>query len=146
KCLEKKAEGRYGSAIELADDLGRLLRAEPILARPIDNFERGVRWVRRNPAWATLIGGSTLALAVLAAAGVWFTNTLHAELKQTEAARREATSVRNDLRMGLTRALGETIDSDLRQLAEVPRVVAAALATREGWTDLQLTELLRNGL
>lgn len=34
----------------------------------------------RNPAWATLIGVSTLALALLAAVGVWFTKTLQTEL------------------------------------------------------------------
>jgi len=69
KCLRKEPGKRYASALELAEDLERLQRGEPILARPTGRAERTWRWCRRNPAIAallalvlvTLAGGSTVA-------------------------------------------------------------------------------------
>jgi predicted Ser/Thr protein kinase len=55
KCLEKEPRRRYGSAAALAEDLQRFLDGEPILARPVTAFERGLKWARRRPAIATLL-------------------------------------------------------------------------------------------
>ncbi len=54
KCLEKPARKRYTSAKELADDVGRYLAGEPILARPVGTVGRLVKWARRRPAVAAL--------------------------------------------------------------------------------------------
>jgi eukaryotic-like serine/threonine-protein kinase len=56
KCLEKDPQRRYASAAVLADDLERWLNHEPIQARPSTGFERTLKWIRRKPAIAALVG------------------------------------------------------------------------------------------
>ena len=65
KCLEKEPGRRLGSAQALADELGRFLDGEPILARPIGPMGRVGRWCRRKP----LVAGLGVALALVFAAG-----------------------------------------------------------------------------
>jgi WD40 repeat protein len=52
KCLEKDPQKRYTSASELAEDLNRFLKNEPIHARSVRSIEKGWRWCRRKPALA----------------------------------------------------------------------------------------------
>ncbi len=63
KCLEKDPARRYQSAQELADELDRFLKGEPIHARPIGLLGKGWRWCRRKPAMAGMAAGLILTLA-----------------------------------------------------------------------------------
>ena len=56
KCLDKDPSKRYGSAEALADDLDRWLCGEPIQARRTGRGERLLKWVKRRPAAAALLG------------------------------------------------------------------------------------------
>jgi WD40 repeat protein/serine/threonine protein kinase len=62
KCLEKAPEKRFGTALEMGDELRRFLRNEPIRARPISTWARTWRWCVRNPALASLISAVAFLL------------------------------------------------------------------------------------
>jgi serine/threonine protein kinase len=59
KALEKNPAERYGTAQEVAEDLGRFLKDEPIRARPPTLLQRCRRWMRRHKP---LVGGAAAAL------------------------------------------------------------------------------------
>jgi serine/threonine protein kinase/WD40 repeat protein/Tfp pilus assembly protein PilF len=65
KAIAKDPDRRYQTAAELADDLGRLLAGEPVRARRIALWERGVKWVKRRPAVAALLAVSAAAALCL---------------------------------------------------------------------------------
>lgn len=65
KCLEKDPKRRYESAQELADDLGRFLRNEPILAHPPSLRYKAVKWVKRHRAAATVAAVSLCVLLLV---------------------------------------------------------------------------------
>ena len=71
KCVEKVPGRRYQSAGDLADELARFCRNEPIVARPISRAGRFVRWCQRNQAVATLAAAISLLLLLTALGGVY---------------------------------------------------------------------------
>src|SRR5438093_4577886 len=76
KCLQKDQERRYSSALELAEDVERWLKHEPIRARRTGLFTRGRKWLRRNPTTAVLVE-SLVALAAVVAAMIWKSDLVH---------------------------------------------------------------------
>jgi TolB-like protein/predicted Ser/Thr protein kinase len=67
KCLEKDPTRRYSSALELAEDLERWLKHEPIHARRTGVTARTGKWIRRNTTTAALLA-ALVALTIIAAA------------------------------------------------------------------------------
>jgi len=69
KCLEKAPAARYATAAELADDLDRWRRGEPVRARPAGAVRRTFKWMRRHRAgaalWALGLAGAGWGLASL---------------------------------------------------------------------------------
>ncbi len=64
KCLEKSPQNRYQTAGELAADIERFLKDEPIHARPAGWIENSLKWVRRHKGAAAAITGIALLLVV----------------------------------------------------------------------------------
>jgi serine/threonine protein kinase len=71
KCLEKRVERRYGSAQELADDLGRFLREEPISARRASLLRRTWAWSRKRPLVLTAAPSLLMVVALCLSYGLW---------------------------------------------------------------------------
>jgi WD40 repeat protein len=62
--MAKEPGRRYATAAEMAADLRRYLRDEPIRARPAGRPERLGRWCRRNPTVASLTAVVALSLLI----------------------------------------------------------------------------------
>jgi len=71
KAIEKNPSERFPNMSEFADDLDRWLQGSETQARPIRNHERLVRWCRRRPAIAGLLGAMVLIVGVGFAAVGW---------------------------------------------------------------------------
>jgi tetratricopeptide (TPR) repeat protein len=90
KCLQKEPRKRYASALDLALDLGRFRSGEPIRARRTRGWERALKWVKRRPMTAALVGVSAVATAVVLGFGVqWYQERLHRAEAEARAAKRE---------------------------------------------------------
>ena len=74
KCLEKSPQMRYASARELAEDIGRFLKEEPIHARPVAVSRKVQQWFKQHPLF--LAGAAALLLLALTAStyGLWQQN------------------------------------------------------------------------
>jgi serine/threonine protein kinase/WD40 repeat protein len=55
KCLAKNPRRRYASALEVAEELGRLRQGLPVKARPLGTLPRLRKWAGRRPALAGLL-------------------------------------------------------------------------------------------
>lgn len=64
KALQKDPLKRYETAKALADDVRRFMAGEPIRARPVSGVERAVRWTKRHPIVASLMGVIVLLLTM----------------------------------------------------------------------------------
>ncbi len=82
KAMEKRAQDRYATAQELADDLRRWLKHEPIRARRPTLPRRASKWVRRHKAATTASVVVLLMALVLVGYAAW--------TRHERAARREA--------------------------------------------------------
>jgi eukaryotic-like serine/threonine-protein kinase len=124
KCLRKRPEDRYRTALELAEDLERFLTGKPIQARPVPAWERGLKWARRRPAAAGILAVIFLALGMVV--GSWGVLTVHmqqeiaqktsalqaAQEKREEENRRRQEQLRRDLRL-------DRYVADVRQAAQL---------------------------
>lgn len=71
--MAKEPGKRYQTAGELRADLQRWARGEPIRARPVGRVERWMKWVRRRPDRAALLGLVVLlVVGTAASAPLWW--------------------------------------------------------------------------
>jgi eukaryotic-like serine/threonine-protein kinase len=132
KCLQKDPARRYENAAELAEDLQRFNRGEPILARPVGAAERAFKWCQRRPATTLTIVISLIAMTGAVAGGIWLQRVGRA--RHTEVVvRREG--ARTSIESALPLLSGLVMS---RQWSDAAAVLAAAQTRQE---DAQSAEL-----
>lgn len=125
KCLAKEPAQRYASAAHLAEDLGRFLEGKSIQARPAGPVRRLVKWARRRPALAGLIGVTLLAVLVVGVLSANHQRQLELALEQAqtnadEARRRKEEATANYRQARAT--INQMLDR-IRVWGDVPRLV-----------------------
>jgi serine/threonine protein kinase len=88
KAMAKEPGRRYQTAADMAEDLRRFLRGEPIVARPLGRVQRLWRWSRRKPALAGTL--AALALVIVGSLAGLTALYLNAEEQRRMAEHREA--------------------------------------------------------
>jgi hypothetical protein len=119
KAMAREPGRRYGTARELANELRRFLRGEPILARPMGRWERAVRWARRNPVVAGLAAAVLLVLLAGMGVSLYFARESEQHAKQSQNNEADAVAARNDLEKantGLTQKQDELMTTLARSL------------------------------
>ena len=104
KCLEKDRSARYDSARALAEDLGRFLTGEPVVARPAGAW---YRLRKRLAKHRQLVAAAAVALIALVVAVGWAIWTRHEANEREQFARRFTKQV-------------ESIESTARYSAQAP--------------------------
>lgn len=148
KCLEKSTDRRYESATELADELNRFLRGEPIIARPVSSVERAVRWAKRHRALAGLMA-TVLCVAIIAPWVAVRQGQLkqEADEKRSEAeilARNNEQLAEKNAQIAQQEAAQRATADEQRRIAEAKRREAETLA-EENRKQLVAAELNRAG-
>jgi serine/threonine-protein kinase len=100
KALAKEPGRRYATVRDVADELHRYLRGEPIVTRPVGRFERTWRWCRRNPGLAGLTAALLLVFATGFTLVLWqwrlaTANAADALARKNEADLQKAAAVAN---------------------------------------------------
>jgi tetratricopeptide (TPR) repeat protein/tRNA A-37 threonylcarbamoyl transferase component Bud32 len=92
QCLQKHPGRRYAAAGDLADELGRFLRDEPILARPVGRMDKAWRWSNRNRALASAAGSAILLLLAVTIGSPIAAFRINQERMRAETDRKKAES------------------------------------------------------
>lgn len=139
KAMERDREDRYQSAEELADELDRYIRDEPILARPLNPLQRTMRRASRRPVLATMILVAALTTTVAVGWGASQLNSYYLRVAQIEDAQlplKQAQETSAELRRLFARQ--EPVPEwETQAMANMGEQVERALAAAPGYVEAE---------
>ena len=137
KCLRKEPQQRYPTAAALAEDLRRYLLGQVVAARPVGRLERAGKWIRRNPAVASLSAAAVFALVVGTVASLLFAIEAHG---QADLARERARKLEQQkIELAAQKHDAETKKEEAAQArVEAEQFLVAGLMTPIGRNQRQL--------
>jgi WD40 repeat protein len=140
KAMARNAGDRYATAQELADDLGRFLRMEPVKARRIGPIGRFWRFAQRHPA---LVGVSTVAaLAVFSIATLAYTRVSRERDRALAAEKQLASALTKE--KAATRSSQEARSKELLSQASLLRLSSLPNRRERGRQLLRTAAALSN--
>ncbi len=117
KAMEKDPERRYPTAGSFAEDLRRILRNEPILARPPSLIYQMDRWVKRHKALAAGLGIGVLGLVLGVILSLWSAKVARSERDRALQAQKDAQDINDFFNSELIR-----VASPSRTQGKIPNV------------------------
>jgi eukaryotic-like serine/threonine-protein kinase len=130
KCLEKDPARRYAAAGQLMEELERFLNDEPIVARPVGPAGWLVRWARRKPAIAGLLGGLVIVLLAGVFGITWQWRRAEANATDARHEAERAGDAESDAKEKLWRSLVEQARAERRSGEQGQRNRALEAVTR----------------
>jgi eukaryotic-like serine/threonine-protein kinase len=143
KTLEKDKARRYGSAAELAEDIRRYLRDEPIVARPASTAYQLQKFAQRNKGLVAAVAVVFTVLAAGVVTSTWEAMRARRERDRAASAERLASSQRDRALLAeqtAKAAQAQAVEERNRALAEKQR------ADTEAATAKSVNDFLRNDL
>ena len=131
KAMSRDSNSRYQSAAELGRDLQRFVDGEPIIARRTSSTERFLKWSRRHPTMAGLLGMivALVAIGIPSLTWLWLRSDLALASVESEKMKTENAKIEADV---------------ARRVAEIARLDAEA---SEYGNAMQLAQkYLENGI
>ena len=122
--VEKDPSRRLSSAGEVADELDRWLRGEPLSICPVTAWERSVKWTKRNPLWAALVFALLLGGSV--SLGLW---------QRAEHAVESLTATNTELNRSLVVAMATKLATNARLQAQEELQSCSLAGCRVGRDD-----------
>ncbi len=145
KTVEKDASRRYGSALELAEDLEAYLQDRPIAARPVSAAERLQKLIRRNRA---VFVGAAVVFTTLLVVGASFGAVVVSTIQKTSASLRaqdekaaidQAETLERSIRVNMLQGRADVVRELVNKLREDPLLSSIEVVRTDrtyAYTDL----------
>jgi WD40 repeat protein len=135
KTIARHPPQRYQTAADLAEDLKRFVEDKPVRARRVSETEKLVRWCRRNPAMASLLGALVLVFLVGFVGVVWQWRVALTARQEEQSQRHQAERDRDRAQVTLyySNIARAQLEYSSNNVADADDILNRCPADRRGW-------------